>query len=105
MYVGSILFYTLCFHQNEWGFVVLVCKGKFVPLAKHYALKVFEGHWGKALCILNLMCSRWRWVVQVLYPPRKGLWFHWIGGWVGIRASLDMMANRKILLLSRIEPE
>lgn len=44
MYVGSILFYTLCFHQNEWGFVVLVCKGKFVPLAKHYALKVFEGH-------------------------------------------------------------
>jgi hypothetical protein len=44
--------------------------------------------------------TRWRWVVSFtprpLYPQEKSLWYHWIGGWVGLRAVLDEVVKRKI---------
>jgi hypothetical protein len=44
--------------------------------------------------------TRWKWVVsftsQPLYPQRKSPGTHWIGGWVGPRAVLDMVVKRKI---------
>jgi hypothetical protein len=30
---------------------------------------------------------------------------HWIGGWVGPRVSLDVVENRKTLLLVGFEPQ
>jgi uncharacterized membrane protein YdcZ (DUF606 family) len=29
-------------------------------------------------------------------PPGKSPWYHWIGGWVGLRAVLDAVLKRKI---------
>jgi hypothetical protein len=57
------------------------------------------------LLILNLG-TRWGWVVSVTPRPRftpgeRTPEIHWIGGWVGPRAGLDIEARRKILCLCR----
>jgi hypothetical protein len=31
-----------------------------------------------------------------LYPTEKAPGFHWIGGWVGLKAGLDTVVKRKI---------
>jgi hypothetical protein len=49
------------------------------------------GKWGISSCILHLGCG-WRWP-----GSRSGRFIfgtHWIGGWVGPRASLDSIEKR-----------
>jgi hypothetical protein len=45
------------------------------------------------------MGTRWRWVVSVTprphYPRERVPGMHWIGGWLGPRASLDVVAKNK----------
>jgi hypothetical protein len=57
-------------------------------------------------CILDPGTS-WGWVLSLMpwliYPWRKSPGTHWIGGWVGPRASLDDMENRKFLTLPGFE--
>jgi hypothetical protein len=51
------------------------------------------GEWRYSSTFLNLG-TRWRWVVsftpQLLYPGERAPGTHWIGGWVGPRAGLDV---------------
>jgi hypothetical protein len=61
-----------------------------------------EGVWesgGIVPRILDL-CTRWRWVVSFtpgcFTPSKRTPGTHWIGGWVGSRASLDAVVKRKI---------
>jgi hypothetical protein len=46
---------------------------------------------------------RWRWVVSfmpwLLYPRERAPGTHWIGGWVGPRASLDVLIIVAIFLI------
>jgi len=55
---------------------------------------------GIAPHVLNLNAT-WRWVVcftlWLLYSSGKSPGIHWIGGWVGPRASLDTVAKKKFL--------
>jgi hypothetical protein len=68
-------------------------------LTKHHAMRTYWGSGGIATHILDLG-TRWRWVVSFtirqLYPQKKVPGTHWIGGWVGPRAVLDMVVKRKI---------
>jgi len=60
-------------------------------LINHYAVKTLSG--GMAPCILHLS-TRWKWVVSftaVARAPRT----YWIGGWLGLRASLDVGKRKK----------
>jgi hypothetical protein len=41
--------------------------------------------------------------LRLLYPRRKGLRYHWIGGWVGPKAGLDDVEKRKFLSLPGLE--
>jgi len=66
-------------------------------LMKHHAMKTYCGSGGRAPRILNLD-TRWRWVVSY-----RVLGTHCIGGWVGLRAGMDVEAKRKPLTLSGIE--
>jgi len=56
------------------------------------------GSGGIGPCILNLRI-RQRWVVGFmnwsLYPQERAPGTHWMGGWVGLRGSLDAVAKRK----------
>jgi hypothetical protein len=65
------------------------------------------GEWRYSSTILDLG-TRWRWVVSYtprpLYPEEILPGTHWIGGWVGPRAGLDVVEKRKILALSGFEP-
>jgi hypothetical protein len=48
----------------------------------------------------------WRWVVNFTSrpPPGKGpKSSHWIGGWMGLRASLEEVERRKLLPLPRLK--
>jgi hypothetical protein len=36
-----------------------------------------------------------RHALATIYPPGKGHVTHWIGGWVGLRASLDTEARQR----------
>jgi len=57
-------------------------------------MKKYRGSEVIAPCILNLG-TRWRWVVSftpcLLYPWWKSAGTHWIRGWMGLRASLDVV--------------
>jgi hypothetical protein len=50
--------------------------------------------------ILSLS-TRWRWVasftLRLPYPPEKNPDIHWKGGWVGLRAGVDVFEKRKSL--------
>jgi hypothetical protein len=37
-------------------------------------------------------------MLWLLYSQGKSLLYHWIGGWVGLRASVDAVAKRKKFL-------
>jgi hypothetical protein len=41
---------------------------------------------------------------QPLYPRGKNPFTHWIGSWVGPRAGLDEVQNKKFLTLPEHEP-
>jgi len=66
-------------------------------------------YWGEsggiALPILNLG-TRWRSVVsftsQALYPRGKSPSTHCMGGWVGPRARLDAVAERKDPIIASV---
>jgi hypothetical protein len=65
-----------------------------------------EGIWGGSGCIgphFPGLGTSWRWVVSftrlLLYPRGKSPGTHWIGGWVGPRASLVYVEKRKFLNL------
>jgi hypothetical protein len=51
-------------------------------------------------CTIFDLGTRWRWVVSFapwsLFPREIVSSTHWIGDWVGLRASLDAMEMRKI---------
>ena len=60
-------------------------------------IKAFMGSRGTAPLVE--LDTRWRWIVKftprTLYPLRKNPGTHWIGGWVGPRAGLDVFNRRK----------
>jgi hypothetical protein len=59
-------------------------------------MKTYWRSGGIAPRILNLG-ARWRWVVSFTLRPRERTpGTHWTGGWMGLRASLDAIAKRKI---------
>jgi hypothetical protein len=62
-------------------------------------MKTYLGNRGITPRILDLG-TRWRWVVSFtagrFIPREKAPGTHWIGGWVGLRAVLDVVVNRKI---------
>jgi hypothetical protein len=62
-------------------------KVKVVPV---HAMKAYRGSRGTAPHILNLRRD---------LRPEKNPGAHWIGGWVGSRAGLDVMEIRKISCL------
>jgi hypothetical protein len=68
-------------------------------LTKHHDMKTYWESGAVAPRILNLG-DRWRWVVSFTHPPvyprRKNPRYHWIWGGVGLLASLDAVAKRKI---------
>jgi hypothetical protein len=37
-------------------------------------------------------------------PEERTSGIHWIGGWVDVRAGLDALEKRKVLLLPGVEP-
>jgi hypothetical protein len=64
--------------------------------------------WRYSSTILDLS-TRWRWVVSFTTPaalPRgeRAPGIHWIGGYVGPRACLDVIKKRKVIPLPGIEP-
>jgi hypothetical protein len=52
------------------------------------------GEWRYSFTILELS-TRWRWVTSFT-PGERAACTHWIGGWEGPRAELDVVENRKI---------
>jgi hypothetical protein len=77
-------------------------KGKVFPvlfLTEHHAMKAYYwGSGGIAPCILDLS-TRWSMVSFTpwpLYPREIASGAHWIGGWMGSRASLDAVVRRKL---------
>lgn len=62
----------------------LKCKGK----SKHYAIKTIQGSGGVTLPFLTSALDGNEWTAHALgkSPPHT----HWIGGWMGPRAGLDV---------------
>jgi hypothetical protein len=61
-------------------------------------MKAYRGSRGITLVILNLVI---RWMnayfqASIVLPPQKSSIIHFIGGWVGPRAGLDVLEKRKI---------
>jgi hypothetical protein len=70
-----------------------------------YTMKTDGGSRGIDPLIPNLG-TKWGWVFDFTpgrFTPGKNLGTHWIGGWVGPRASLGGFGE-KILPLSEFEP-
>jgi hypothetical protein len=68
-------------------------------LTEHHAMKAY---WGSGSIAPLILCPRhWMgWVVSFT-PTERAPGTHWIGGWVGPRAVLDMVVKRKIPSPSR----
>jgi hypothetical protein len=62
-------------------------------------MKAYWGNGSIAPCIIDLGTT-WGWVVSFtlrpLFPGERAPVTHWIGGWVGSRAILDVVVRRKI---------
>jgi hypothetical protein len=74
-------------------------KGKGVPL---HAMEEHEGERRYSSYSYLTSATRWGWVVSVTPRPRfapgertPGTGTHWIGGWVGLRAGLDVGLEEK----------
>jgi hypothetical protein len=74
-----------------------VCKSEVVPV---YAVKAYRGSGCGAPLILNFG-EGWRWVVNSALPSGENPDTHWLGGWVGPGAGLDIFEKRKISCPSR----
>lgn len=86
---------TSCLHDQVWH-VNGSIKGKVVPV---HTMKIYKGSKGSAPLILNLGTTRTRAVNFTpwpIYPRGKNASTHWIGGWVGHSASLNVLDKRKI---------
>jgi hypothetical protein len=70
----------------------------FLCLTKHHAMKAHWGSGGIAATILNLGTRRRvvSFTTGPLFHQGKISGTHWIGGWMGPRAGLDAVGNRKI---------
>jgi hypothetical protein len=67
-------------------------------LIKHYAMKMYwvSGKQLHAFLILELDECEWSASLSGHFTPEeKALGTHWIGGWVGPRASLDVVTKEK----------
>jgi hypothetical protein len=79
-----------------------IVKGKVklsLCLTKQHAMKTYWGSGGIAARILELG-TRWRWSASLpgrFTPRERSPGTYWIGGWVGPRAVLDAVVERKIL--------
>jgi hypothetical protein len=61
-----------------------------------HVIKAYSESRGIAPLILNLR-TRWRYInftPRQLYPPKKNAGAHRTGGWLGPRASLDVLNNK-----------
>jgi hypothetical protein len=85
-------------------------KGKVVPVlfffsVEHHAMKAYWGGGGGIAPRVLDLGTKWRWAVSFthlsLYPRERAPGTHWIGGWVGPRAGLDKVVERKILIPCR----
>jgi hypothetical protein len=78
-------------HQQDTSnnIVCSICKKVKLKLSlcltKHHAAKMYWESEGVAPCSSHFT------------PGERTLGTHWIGGWMGPRAGLEMMVNRKIL--------
>jgi hypothetical protein len=84
-------------------------KGKFVPvlflLIDHYAMKAYWGSGGMPSHYLTSALDAGEWSASRtgrFTPRERASGTHWIGGWVGPRAVLDAVVERKIPSLSFI---
>jgi hypothetical protein len=84
-----------------------IISGEICKKNKAVLLLPCRWQWGKEeLLLIPDLCTRWGWVVSIspghTLPPGKGTpRTHFIGGWVGLRASVDTEARGKILYLCR----
>ena len=108
VYTGPLLSRDCCaqWHQTYWCILVLKFFKKdlvFVCICKSLSsFACSEGVWGSRGIdpfILN-HDTRWRWVVgfmPLLYLHGKHTHIaHWIGGWMGLWASLDVLEKTLI---------
>jgi hypothetical protein len=65
-------------------------------------MKIYGGSGGIGPPFLTLALDRGEWSAS--RPGRFTLVTHWMGGWLGPRAGLDAVEDRKILPLAGIKP-
>jgi hypothetical protein len=102
----SSILYLLTFNLK---LLFLHIKDKFVPvlLTKHHAIKVYWGVEVRLYAFLNSVLDGGEWSASHLgrfIPRERAPGSHWIGGWVGPRASLDAVVNGKIPSSCRDSP-
>jgi hypothetical protein len=79
----------------------LIVKSKFIRVLNSLNMTPWRrmGEWRFSSSFLDLS-TRWWWVVnltpRLLNPRGKSPSIRWIGGWMGLRASLDAVDKRKI---------
>jgi hypothetical protein len=85
------LFCTILRTIKRWNKVVTV-----------HIVKAYTGSRGTAPLILNLSTRRWlvNFTPRRHYPRGKNPSMHWIGGWVGPTAGLDVSKSKLNLGLS-----
>jgi hypothetical protein len=85
-----------CVLHWEWIFSLVTVKCQVVHTTKAYS---------RSRCIARLthLGIRWRWVVDfmlpLLYPRGKSLWYPLSRGWLGARAFLDVLEERNMSCL------
>jgi hypothetical protein len=67
------------------------------PLHARRMFKLMGQYFPSQLLLVNLGTRH--------FMPGKSSSIHWIGGWVGPRASLEVLEKRKVLPLSEFEPQ
>jgi hypothetical protein len=86
---------TSCLNVQAWS----VKRGREAKVDPLHTTKIYRGNKGTAPLFLKLG-TRWSQVVNfmpwLLYCWGKNTSTHWVGGWVGCRASLNIRENRKI---------
>jgi hypothetical protein len=97
---------TSLFFPHKWWYclcmqIIYICH---CPLTEHHVMKAcWES--GRIAPRFRDLGTRWRWVVSFtprsLYPTEMFPDTHWIGGWVGPRAGLDAVVERKIPIRCR----
>jgi hypothetical protein len=100
-YVKSKSQDNLLYCHSIYSYILHIWKGKISPSLNQSSTMPWGhvGEWMYSCAILDLS-TVWRWAVSFMpwpiYPWAGAPSIHWIGDWVGPRASLDPVKKRNI---------